>query len=204
MVRNVSKEEKVEDLRKKLIRKVREEEKKRAMDLQNLTEKIITTVKEAMMNHKREGGVSIRRCFYCDRSGHVARSCYWRKAKEGYNINKSDSKYFIYDGEAEGDSEIINERGYKKTEKGRIKISKPVIIYESRVGSKRKKLNLEDYTEEFREVLVEDDSKISYCKLEKCKIITEEGKKVFKKEQTVPQALIKDTVIRLGNLKKGI
>ena len=38
MVRNVSKEEKVEDLRKKLIRKVREEEKKRAMDLQNLIE----------------------------------------------------------------------------------------------------------------------------------------------------------------------
>ena len=79
MVRNVSKEEKVEDLRKKLIRKVREEEKKRAMDLQNLTEKVITTVKEAMMNHKREGGVSIRRCFYCDIPGRVARSCYWRK-----------------------------------------------------------------------------------------------------------------------------
>ena len=124
--------------------------------------------------------------------------------EERYNINKSDSKYFIYDGEAESGSEIINERGYKKTEKGRIKISKPVIIYESRVGSKRKKPNLEDYTEEFREVLVEDDSKISYCKLKKCKIITEEGKKVFKNEQTVPQALIKDTVIRLGNLKKGI
>jgi len=40
MVRNVSKEEKVEDLRIKLIRKVREEEeeKERAMDLQNLIE----------------------------------------------------------------------------------------------------------------------------------------------------------------------
>jgi len=40
MVRNVSKEEKVEDLRMKLIRKVREEEeeKERAMDLQNLIE----------------------------------------------------------------------------------------------------------------------------------------------------------------------
>jgi hypothetical protein len=43
-----------------------------------------------------------------------------------------------------------------------------------RVESKEetKKFNVEEYIEE---VLIEDNSRIRYCELEKCKIITEEG-----------------------------
>ena len=67
---------------------------------------------------------------------------------------------------------------------------------------KRKKLNLEEYVKKFKEVLREDTSKIKYCRLEKCKIITEGGKKVFKKEQMMPQVLIKDAVKHLEDLEK--
>ena len=67
---------------------------------------------------------------------------------------------------------------------------------------KRKKLNLEEHVKKFKEVLREDTSKIKYCRLEKCKIITEGGKKVFKKEQMMPQVLIKDAVKHLEDLEK--
>jgi hypothetical protein len=50
-------------------------------------------------------------------------------------------------------------------------------------------------------VLVEDNGKIKYCRLEKCKIKTETGKRVFKKGQIVAQAPIKDTVKHLKNLE---
>ena len=67
---------------------------------------------------------------------------------------------------------------------------------------KRKKLNLEEYVKKFKEVLRKDTSKIKYCRLEKCKIITEGGKKVFKKVQMMPQVLIKDAVKHLEDLEK--
>ncbi|KKO73690.1 pol polyprotein, partial [Vairimorpha ceranae] len=67
---------------------------------------------------------------------------------------------------------------------------------------KRKKLNLEEYVKKFKEVLREDTSKIKYYRLEKCKIVTEEGKKVFKRGQMMPQVLIKDTVKHLKDLEK--
>ena len=63
-------------------------------------------------------------------------------------------------------------------------------------------MNLEEYVKKFKEVLREDTSKIKYYRLEKCKIITEEDKKVFKRGQMVPQALIKDTVKHLEDLEK--
>lgn len=84
MVRNLSKEEKLEDLRKKLIMKVREKEEKnkKAKELQELTEKLITTVKEAMRNNKRKERASIMKCFYCDRPGHGSRTCFREKLRK--------------------------------------------------------------------------------------------------------------------------
>lgn len=67
---------------------------------------------------------------------------------------------------------------------------------------KRKKLNLEDYMKEFKEGLTEENAKIKYCKVEMCRIKTKEGKRVFKKGQMDPQALIRDTVKHLENLKE--
>ena len=67
---------------------------------------------------------------------------------------------------------------------------------------KRKKLNLEEYVKKFKEVLREDTNKIKYCRLEKCKIVTEGGGKVFKRGQMMPQALIKDAVKHLKDLEK--
>ena len=55
---------------------------------------------------------------------------------------------------------------------------------------KRKKLNLEEYVKKFKEVLREDTNKIKYYRLEKCKIITEGGKKFFKKGQADDAASI--------------
>ena len=51
-------------------------------------------------------------------------------------------------------------------------------------------MNLEEYVKKFKEVLREDTNKIKYCRLEKCKIVTERGKKVFKKGQADDAASI--------------
>jgi len=68
---------------------------------------------------------------------------------------------------------------------------------------KRKKLNLEEYVKKFKEVLREDTNKIKYYRLEKCKIITEGGKKVYKRgRQMMPQVLIKDAVKHLEDLER--
>ena len=44
--------------------------------------------------------------------------------------------------------------------------------------------------EKYKDVL-SGEGKIKYCKLEKCKIVTEPGSKIIKRGQIVPQALIK-------------
>lgn len=46
------------------------------------------------------------------------------------------------------------------------------------------------------------DSEVKYCKLEKCKIVTELGKKIIKRGQIVPQAYIEKTKVHLENLEK--
>ena len=75
--------------------------------------------------------------------------------------------------------------------------------FENTTEGKRRKLKIEDYMKEFKEMLTDDKSKIKYCKIEKCKITTEKGKEIFKKGQMISQALIKDTVKHLENLEES-
>ena len=118
MVRNLSKEKNIEELRKMLLLRVREEKEIRAKEYQGLTEKVLSTVRGVMSMYKREGRGAVVKCFYCDKPGHVTRNCFLRKAKEGYNYNnKNDLKYFNFSGENDTDSATIYERGYKKTYK---------------------------------------------------------------------------------------
>lgn len=74
------------------------------------------------------------------------------------------------------------------------------MFYELKEGVKRKRLNLEEYVEKFKKVFNTDRNEVKYCKIEKCKINTEAGKKVYKKGQMVPQALIGDTEKHLEDL----
>lgn len=54
-------------------------------------------------------------------------------------------------------------------------------------------IELERLRRKYEEVLIDDDLEIKYCKLEKCRIRTEEGKTVKKKGAMIPQSLLEDT-----------
>lgn len=205
IIRNTSKEEEIVEIRKKLIMRVREseEKKRKENEFKELTQMVVQTVQEAMRVNKGVGNErrSIR-CFYCDKEGHVVRRCYLRRSKEGYNnSNKGNLNYLRVGFENSSDSETVQERGYRRSKKGsRIKIESKEKEYEPKEGNKRKRLNLERYVEKFSGVFNNGKEEVKYCKIEKCKIITEEGKKIYKKGQMVPQSLIRDTEKHLEDL----
>lgn len=196
----------MDEIRKKLILRVKEMEEKesRAREYKEKAEAVVKTVKEAIQsNVEVSRSRSGLKCFYCDKFGHVARACYLRKAKENYSDkNKGNLNYLSVDCESSSDSDTREKKGYKRTSKGKYKLNTPEKTYESKEDGKRKKLNLDRYVEEFKEVFSIGKEKIKYCGLEKCKIVTEKGKKVFKKGQMVPQALIRDTEKHLEDLQR--
>ena len=181
-------------------RKEREEEYKKMM------EKITDAVREALKDNRMEDRRSSVRCFYCNRIGHVARKCYVRREKE-QNFNKDGSRYYssssYFMGDSISDSGSENEKGYRRVGDGR---RRKVMIkpkeHEPMGEAKRKKLNLGELVKEFKEVFEIGSSEIKYCKLEKCRIETEPGKKIVKRGQAVAQALIKKTVLHLEDLER--
>lgn len=73
---------------------------------------------------------------------------------------------------------------------GRIKINERRKNNVYLINRKRRKSTIKAMEEKYKEVL-SGEGKIKYCKLEKCKIVTEPGSKIIKRGQIVPQALIK-------------
>lgn len=130
----------------------------------------------------------------------MARACYLRKAKESY-LNKDNSKYCTLDSFSDSDSS--SEKNFKRRDnRRRFKVAESQKDVKYLDGGKRRKLSLEEAVNEFKEVFDTSFAEIKYCKLEKCRIETEPGKKIIKKGQIVPQALIKRTVLHLEDLER--
>ncbi|KAF9742342.1 Retrovirus-related Pol polyprotein from transposon 17.6, partial [Nosema granulosis] len=62
-------------------------------------------------------------------------------------------------------------------------------------------ISMEELRERFKDVFDNGKDEIKYCNVEKCKIITQEGKKVVKKGQTIAQALMRDTEMYIKGLE---
>jgi Reverse transcriptase (RNA-dependent DNA polymerase) len=74
-------------------------------------------------------------------------------------------------------------------------------------GIKRRRLTLDALKKEFPSVIMEyaENEKIKFCKVEKCRIDTEEGKTVVKRGQRIPQSLKEKVRKYLDSLEaKGI
>ena len=122
-----------------------------------------------------------RDCYHCGKFGHMARDCYSRNRDKEEN-NKKFNSFGVLDFEKKFDRYTLKEKVYN--DKG-----------------KRIRLNLEKCVKEFPKVFNREEE-VEYCGLEKCRIKTQEGKKIIKKGQMVPQSLIRDTEMHLEDLRK--
>ena len=154
--------------------------------------RIITkTIKEVMMANKIDDKRLVLQCFYCNRVDYLIRKCYDKRFKKRY-LNKDNSSSFGY--YSFSDSNLMSEKDYKKKRNRRrfkLEKSKKEVVHTGE--SKRRKLILEDVFKNFKETFDTSYSEIKYCKLEKCKIETEAGKKFMKRGQIVAQELIEGT-----------
>ena len=139
-------------------------------------------------NGGREYGQGSRRspitCYECGKQGHIARNC------KGKEENKDSLSYFSFN---------------KKKKDLRSKASKCIqkVKRSVREEVKIEGVKIEDLMKAYPRAFArkEDTEKMEYCPIEKCKIITEKGKKIVKKGQIVPQALREKTRRYLESLE---
>ncbi|WUR04686.1 endonuclease [Vairimorpha necatrix] len=159
-----------------------------------MTLMITETVKKAMEAESAERTGFKRklfRCYECGRIGHISRNCKYNR------FNKGDSKYLVFKRSAMDHEECLSEDNYKKCKKEqREKRSREII------GERVEYMELDGLRRKYHEVFSDEEEEIKYCKLDKCRIKTEEGKVVKKKGQMVEQALIADTVEHIKSLER--
>ncbi|WUR04701.1 uncharacterized protein VNE69_10052 [Vairimorpha necatrix] len=164
-----------EDLRNFMVEYVRKEDGIEKM------EKILEEMYRVEEEQRGEKEMlKVIRFYECQRMVHKSDRCYYKyKGKE--NKKECNAVY-------EDDSSVSERSGYRMTAAAK-RQKNPSI----RELPKRKNET------KYRKVFSSGDEVIEYCTIEKCKIKTQEGAKVLKKGQCIPQALIEDT----ENLEKN-
>ncbi|WUR02937.1 reverse transcriptase [Vairimorpha necatrix] len=184
------------EVRKDELKKKEEEDESKMMEI--IAESVRGTVREELANRGALGKireettrVRSRDCFYCGRFGYMARDCFVRKRKEEDNENKHFNKYLRVHEESGSASTELRAQEYRKCGEAKRKLNlKRRGMREDRIEGG---LVIEDIKAKFREIFDPRQEEIVHCKIEKCKIETPPGKKVVKRGQTIPQALMENT-----------
>jgi hypothetical protein len=163
----------------------------------------------------REENKKNMRCYNCGKLGHSVRFCRGMRRDSEDRRNKSSFNYvgkckvqLDLEGKCDDDSnsdkcDYYNVDGGKRKKKNLGDIQD----YSKRDNNKRVLLrrdvrDIACLEEIISRVGGREDEDISFCKVEKCIIKTQEGKKVVKKGQAIAQALLKKTEDYINSLER--
>ncbi|KAF9761012.1 hypothetical protein NGRA_2902 [Nosema granulosis] len=149
-----------------------------------IANRLVTVIRE----HKRRS----TRCYNCSRFGHKTYSCYFR-----YKNNKV--KDVCYSSRQDGSSSV-EEMSYMRIWDSK-RQKKQIVEEWKRDVRDDVSCDLEMLKKKFKKLLNNDEEVIEHCEVVKCKIKTQDCKKVCRKGQIIPQALMKATEDYINSLE---